>query len=261
MTLCPTSISSNEDKDAWHWLGLAISLAYSQGLNRNIITANPTLRRKHLERRLWWTAFIRDRTLALYANGSWARPVRIKREDCWIELLSLEDFDIDEKEERNEEIDEIRARKVAEECIERATICWCSNDGLISNHLSTSISLPPSTVAQTQNIFMTQHESHVEAEEHYSLNTSTSASFYTPVFESPEDAEYNVAGSASPSMNDCLTPHEETSEFAAEDLGQKSFCQSPLGGGYGVDGEYDDYLEYLKAPARQREQGQVAVIG
>ena len=262
MTLCPINSSSKDGKDAWHWLGLAISLSYSLGLNRNIPGAHPTIRRKHLERRVWWTAFIRDRTLALNASGAWAKPVRIKREDCDVEILSLEDFDIDENEERNEGGDEIRARKNAVECVEKAMLCWCSNDGLVSSFSSTYLSLPPPSAMQTQNLCNPQQQFHQESEEQQYLYTSNSTSFETPVFESPEDAEYNIAGSSSPSMHDdCITPREEIPEFVPQETESKGICSSPLGGGFGVDGEYDDYLEYLKVPIGEKGQQQVTVAG
>ena len=93
MTRSPPS--SHDTKDAWHWLGLAISLSYSIGLNRKILDTQPNLRRRKTERRVWWTTFIRDRSFALDAGAGagWARPMRIKRDDCDVEILSLEDFE------------------------------------------------------------------------------------------------------------------------------------------------------------------------
>jgi hypothetical protein len=131
MTLWPTNLSGKDGKDAWHWLGLAISLSYSLGLNRTIPSTNASLRRKRLERRVWWTAFVRDRALALSASGTYERLVRIKREDCDVRMLSLEDFDLDENERMDEGEEKIRLRKNAAQCVEKALLCWCSNDGLV----------------------------------------------------------------------------------------------------------------------------------
>jgi hypothetical protein len=261
MTLYPNNSASKDGKDAWHWLGLAISFSYSLGLNRTIPSANLTLRRKHLERRIWWVAFIRDRTLALSANGALAKPVRMKREDCDVEILSLEDFDLDENAEKSEGTGEMRMRKNAIECVERAMLCWCSNDGLISSFSATSLQLPPPWTMPSQHIFSPQQQIYEDSEEEQrQVYASTSTSFETPVFESPEDAEYNIAAS-SPSMHeDCVTPHEEISEFVPPKVERKAICSSPLGAAYGVDGEYDDYLEYLKEQIDERDQDKITVM-
>ena len=83
-----------------------------------------------MERRVWWTAFIRDRSLALDAGvgSGWARPMRIKREDCEVEMLSFEDFDVPGEKEEDDVIDEIRARSSAKACVEKAKLCWCCDE-------------------------------------------------------------------------------------------------------------------------------------
>jgi hypothetical protein len=223
----PAASLSTENKDAYHWLGLAISLAYSLGLNR---TSHPTttLRKKRLERRIWWSAFIRDRTLALSPAGTFARPVRIRTEDCDVKMLCLADFDL--SSEMEEDGDGIRVRVEAEKCIEKAMVCWCSNNGSVS-HFGVLNALPQSQPPQ----HITIPEPLMGHEEQIYTSTSFSTA---PIFD--EDSY------SSPSLlEDCPTPrvfHEPVSIMQEEKMG----TDSPLGGGFGVDGEYDDYMEYLK---------------
>lgn len=132
MTLLPANLTGKDSKDAWHWLGLAISLSYSLGLNRTVLWANAGLRINRLMRRVWWTAFVRDRTLALGDSGTYERPVRIKRGDCDVKMLRLEDFDLDENEELDGTGETMRLMKNATLCVEKALLCWGSNDGLVS---------------------------------------------------------------------------------------------------------------------------------
>ncbi|KIM92606.1 hypothetical protein OIDMADRAFT_36477 [Oidiodendron maius Zn] len=131
MTLWPANMSSKGDKDAWHWLGLAISHSYSLGLNRKIPCTTDDLRIRRLKRRVWWATFVRDRTLALSDSGTFKRVIRIKREDCDVEMLSMDDFDLNANEEVDAGKEATQAMKNAALCVERALLCWCSNDGLL----------------------------------------------------------------------------------------------------------------------------------
>jgi hypothetical protein len=264
MTLspCPTPTSNhNNDKDSYHYLGLAISLSFSLGINRHLppsISSNP--RRKRLERRIWWTAFVRDRALAL-ENGAvvGGRPLRIKREDCDVEMLSFDDFDLDSSgEEAEEGEDEMKERMAARECVEKARLCWWSCDyGLAGNYLNMmsnqwmlqkqmQISIPPS---QLQLQFQPQFAQHGRIEEQIYTGSTSSLSSSRPYDQPEEEIEY--ATTSTPSMHsDCITPPpSQETDFPAE-VG----CESPLGAGYGVDGEYDDYLEYLKPAKRETEE-------
>lgn len=78
---------------AWHWVGIAISLAQSLGLHRkpsrrSAVSGGDNTRRASLIRRIWWTCLVRDRWVAL-AKG---RPVRIHDEDCDVPVPVLDDF-------------------------------------------------------------------------------------------------------------------------------------------------------------------------
>ncbi|CRK15197.1 hypothetical protein BN1708_017356, partial [Verticillium longisporum] len=67
----------DDQKDTWHWMGVAISLAHTIGLHRNPATTSMPLRKQKLWKRIWWSCFMRDRLVALGMR----RPTRIKDED------------------------------------------------------------------------------------------------------------------------------------------------------------------------------------
>ncbi|CAK7199904.1 hypothetical protein SEUCBS139899_002591 [Sporothrix eucalyptigena] len=82
---------------AWHWVGIAISLAQSLGFHRKPHLSSARrhpdgdARRTSLVRRIWWTCLVRDRWVAL-AKG---RPMRIHDEDCDVPLPVREDLEAD----------------------------------------------------------------------------------------------------------------------------------------------------------------------
>lgn len=79
----------DDQKDTWHWIGVAISLAHTIGLHRNPLdTAMPT-QKKALRKRIWWSCFMRDRLIALGMR----RPTRIKEEDFNVPMLEEADFE------------------------------------------------------------------------------------------------------------------------------------------------------------------------
>ncbi|KAJ9660574.1 hypothetical protein H2198_002511 [Neophaeococcomyces mojaviensis] len=81
----------NDQKHTWHWTGLALSLAQNMGLHRE--THGPDIPQKlqHLQRRLWWSLYIRDRLIGLGTR----RPVRIRDDEYDVPMLTLQDFDIE----------------------------------------------------------------------------------------------------------------------------------------------------------------------
>jgi hypothetical protein len=262
MTLSPSPLTPshhNDDKDSYHYLGLAISLSFSLGINRHLplsISSNP--RRKRLERRIWWTTFVRDRALALDNGvGLGGRPIQIKREDCDVEMLSLEDFGLNSTgEEEGEE--EMRERMAARECVEKARLCWWSCDyGLVGNYfnmmsnqlqpglmLQNQITIPHPQLQLQHQTYFAQHE---RIEEQTYTGSTSSLSSSRPYHQPAEEIEYATA-STTPSMHsDCITPPPSQETDFPTEVG----CESPLGAGYGVDGEYDDYLEYLKPMKRE----------
>ncbi|KAF3920440.1 hypothetical protein ABW20_dc0104877 [Dactylellina cionopaga] len=119
----------DDQKDTWHWMGVAISLSHTVGLHRNPVASNLSPRRQKLWKRIWWSCFMRDRLVALGMR----RPTRIKDEDCDVPMLSLEDFGFQmENDELAEalfggDLEEMRKRRrqrtLALLCIEKAKLC------------------------------------------------------------------------------------------------------------------------------------------
>ncbi|KAL7931898.1 fungal-specific transcription factor domain-containing protein [Trichoderma chlorosporum] len=77
---------SNDEKDSWHWLGIAVSLAQSLGMHRSTAKSHMSDETSRLWRRIWWCIRIRD-TL-----GSIGRPQHISHMDCDVEMLELGDM-------------------------------------------------------------------------------------------------------------------------------------------------------------------------
>ena len=55
----------DDQKDTWHWMGVAITLAHTIGLHRNPEKSNMEPSKKKLWKRVWWSCFMRDRLVAL----------------------------------------------------------------------------------------------------------------------------------------------------------------------------------------------------
>ncbi|KAJ4859687.1 fungal specific transcription factor domain-containing protein [Trichoderma breve] len=79
---------SNDEKDSWHWLGIAVSLAQSLGMHRSTAKSHMSSEKSRLWRRIWWCIRIRD-TLT---SGSIGRPQHIAHRDCDVEMLEPGDM-------------------------------------------------------------------------------------------------------------------------------------------------------------------------
>ena len=78
-----------DNKGAWHWMGVAISLAQTLGMHRKSESKAQSHESK-LYKRIWWSCYFRDRMLAI-AMG---RLLRIRDSEFDTPPLTLEDFDI-----------------------------------------------------------------------------------------------------------------------------------------------------------------------
>jgi hypothetical protein len=182
--------------------------------------------------------------------------MRIKRVDCDTEMLSMEDFELpsDGFKDDGNEIEEVKMRWSAQACVEKARLCWRCDEILVSSYSAIWTPLPPSSLAppvQPSISASISNSPNMDMNSTQPLQTATYSEREIPAFESQEDLEYHFAPSSStPSADDnCVTPREyEDDEFLEEDDNptDEMACGSPLGGGYGVDGEYDDYFEFLK---------------
>ncbi|KAK4936071.1 hypothetical protein LTR10_022973 [Elasticomyces elasticus] len=78
-----------DQKDTWHWLGIAISLALTLGMHRSTQHSDMKAKDRALWKKIWWTLFTEDK----HAATALGRPVHIRRVDCDVELLDLNDFE------------------------------------------------------------------------------------------------------------------------------------------------------------------------
>lgn len=119
----------DDQKDTWHWMGVAISLAHTIGLHRNPETSNMEPQKKKLWKRIWWSCFMRDRLIALGMR----RPTRVKDEDYDVPMLTEDDFEIAPLADHISIIpqdcglarDVVAQRELAQMCIAKAKLCLC----------------------------------------------------------------------------------------------------------------------------------------
>lgn len=117
----------DDQKDTWHWMGVAISLAHTIGLHRNPANANMIPRKQKLWKRIWWSCFMRDRLIALGMR----RPTRIKDEDFDVPMLEESDFEIDVLADDNNLLppectfirDMAMQEELAQLCVQKAKLC------------------------------------------------------------------------------------------------------------------------------------------
>lgn len=82
----------DDPKDVWHWLGVAISVARTIGLNCDTSNAPlMSLQQRRLWKRIWWCCYMRDRLIAIGMR----RPMRISNGDSDVTMLELADFETD----------------------------------------------------------------------------------------------------------------------------------------------------------------------
>ncbi|KAI0840077.1 fungal-specific transcription factor domain-containing protein [Hypoxylon sp. FL0890] len=119
----------DDQKDTWHWMGVAISLAHTIGLHRNPANTNMSPRKQKLWKRIWWSCFMRDRLIALGMR----RPTRIKDEDFDVPMLDEQDFEIEPLPDEIQIIspectlvrDVLMQQELALMCIAKAKLCLC----------------------------------------------------------------------------------------------------------------------------------------
>ncbi|KAK6079400.1 cutinase transcription factor 1 beta [Seiridium cupressi] len=119
----------DDQKDTWHWMGVAISLAHTIGLHRNPANTSMSPRKQKLWKRIWWSCFMRDRLIALGMR----RPTRIKDEDYDVPMLEEGDFEIgplaDDVQVVNHDCtlvrDVLMQQQLASMCVAKAKLCLC----------------------------------------------------------------------------------------------------------------------------------------
>ncbi|KPM41340.1 Cutinase transcription factor 1 beta [Neonectria ditissima] len=159
----------DDQKDTWHWMGVAISLAHTIGLHRNPGSTSMTPAKQKLWKRIWWSCFMRDRLIALGMR----RPTRIKDEDFDVPMLEESDFEIEVLPDDNTVIppsctlvrDIEMQRELAIMCIAKAQLCVC-----ISHMLKAQYSVlirdkmkPENTTNSTMMLFPNKQLDNVES--------------------------------------------------------------------------------------------------
>ncbi|CAG9986533.1 unnamed protein product [Clonostachys byssicola] len=82
---------AEDEKDTWHWTGIALSQIYMMGIHRdpNQLDVPPKVIRRR--KRIWWACYVRDRLIALGIR----RPARIRASDFDVPKLTLEDCELE----------------------------------------------------------------------------------------------------------------------------------------------------------------------
>ncbi|KAH7130774.1 cutinase transcription factor 1 alpha [Dendryphion nanum] len=158
----------DDQKDTWHWMGVATSVAHTIGLHRNPDKTNMDTKRVKLWKRIWWSTYMRDRLIALGMR----RPTRIKTEDFDVPMLTLDDFELIALPDNlsclpsdcriAKDVD--MQRQLAIMCIEKAKLCLCishvlskqycvlnNNQGLL-NDRTTMMLLPKKLDPETSEV-------------------------------------------------------------------------------------------------------------
>ncbi|KJZ74230.1 Cutinase transcription factor 1 beta [Hirsutella minnesotensis 3608] len=158
----------DDQKDTWHWMGVAISLAHTIGLHRNPETTSMTVTKQRLWKRIWWSCFMRDRLIALGMR----RPTRIKDEDFDVPMLVESDFEIQTLAESNTVIpaectlmrDVAMQRELATLCIAKAKLCICISHMLTAQYsvLIRDKMRPENTTNSTMMLFPNKQPENVE---------------------------------------------------------------------------------------------------
>ncbi|KAG8412869.1 Cutinase transcription factor 1 beta [Metarhizium acridum] len=158
----------DDQKDTWHWMGVAISLAHTIGLHRNPGSTSMSTSKQRLWKRIWWSCFMRDRLIALGMR----RPTRIKDEDFDVPMLVESDFDMRPLAEGVSVVppectlmrDVAMQRQLAAMCISKAKLCLC-----ISHMLKTQYSVlirdkvkPENTTNSTMMLFPNKQMDNVD---------------------------------------------------------------------------------------------------
>ncbi|KAK6502115.1 Transcriptional activator of fatty acid utilization [Arthrobotrys conoides] len=79
-------------KNVFYWSRVATVVAQGSGMHRSVERSQLSRADKRIWKRIWWTLFTRDRSVAV-ALG---RPVHINTDDSDVEMISEDDFDEDE---------------------------------------------------------------------------------------------------------------------------------------------------------------------
>lgn len=159
----------DDQKDTWHWMGVAISLAHTIGLHRNPASTTMAASKQKLWKRIWWSCFMRDRLIALGMR----RPTRIKDEDFDVPMLDEADFEIRPLADNITVVpgecvlarDVGMQRELATLCIQKAKLCLCISKMLKAQYsvLIRDSMKPENTTNSTMMLFPNKQLDNVES--------------------------------------------------------------------------------------------------
>ncbi|EME43927.1 hypothetical protein DOTSEDRAFT_71663 [Dothistroma septosporum NZE10] len=95
VTHASSDVAADVTKNVFYWSRVAVIVAQGSGMHRSVEGSQLSKADKRLWKRIWWTLFTRDRSVAV-ALG---RPVSINIEDSDVEMVSEDDF-IDDEPDR-----------------------------------------------------------------------------------------------------------------------------------------------------------------
>lgn len=128
----------NEQKDGWHWLGLAISLARTMGLHHDAAIKGVDAKTRALRRRLWWSCMIRDTFTSMSCN----RVPRVSDADFTTAPLTLHDFEwYEQRDDSRRGIGQQSLdvqKQLGSICIQTAAICRIITGVLLAAYNETS---------------------------------------------------------------------------------------------------------------------------
>ncbi|KAI9653891.1 MAG: hypothetical protein M1829_001117 [Trizodia sp. TS-e1964] len=187
----------DDQKDTWHWLGVALSLCHTIGLHRNPENSQMSIDNQRLWKRIWWSCFIRDKLVALGMR----RPSRIKIEDYNVPMLTIDDFELGSVAADISCIpsscvvarDVVKQRKLALMCIEKAKLCLCISHVLSAQYSVLNSEVGPSMAQGNTRATMMLLPNKLDAKASDIQICSRELSKW--ITELPEDAKYETSSS------------------------------------------------------------------
>jgi len=120
---------STDQKDTWHWLGNAISLAVTIGMHRCTQGSALSAEDQKLWKRIWWFLYTEDK----HAAAALGRPVHVRSSDCDIGPLEMTDL-----EETHESIVDSRVFGYVERSHMQYAVAICRLAGIVEKIIESS---------------------------------------------------------------------------------------------------------------------------
>jgi hypothetical protein len=125
-------------KNVFYWNGLAVSIAHGFGMHRSAKDSHLSMSDKRLWKRIWWTLFTRDRSVA----AALGRPMHIDLKDSDVEMVNEEDF-VDEDKNRPDPVH-------VQFFLQYVKLCQIMDQIIVENYSTLTSSRKPNALAFTQ---------------------------------------------------------------------------------------------------------------